>query len=203
MIRGFIMPFIKAFVIGNGISRLKYNLHELKTYGKVYGCNALYRDFTPDVLVATDAPIASEIENSNYPQHNEFWTRSPTPNKFAKKIGINFGYSSGPIAVSLAARNEHRPIYLIGFDFIGYMGKINNVYAGTSNYKSVDSKETYWGNWVTQNYVIMQDQFPQSKFIRCVDPGGFSPREFTLLPNYSEISYEEFIVNINNKSWQK
>ena len=202
MTRGFIMPSIKAFVLGNGKSRLKYNLHELKTYGKIYGCNALYRDFTPDVLVATDAPMATEIEKTGYSVENEFWTRNPNLAS-SKKIDINFGFSSGPIAVSLAARNEHRPIYLIGFDLIGDMGKINNVYAGTSNYRKENEKETYWGNWVTKIYLIMKDQYPKSKFIRCVDYNSFSPREWELLPNYSEISYEEFISSINNRSWQK
>jgi hypothetical protein len=99
------MSFVKAFVLGNGKSRLQVNLDELKPHGKIYGCNALFRNFTPDVLVATDRPMATEIEKSNYPANNEFWTRNPTPNNFAKKIDINYGYSSGPIAVSLAARN--------------------------------------------------------------------------------------------------
>jgi hypothetical protein len=197
------MSFVKAFVLGNGKSRLQVNLNELKTHGKIYGCNALYRDFTPDVLVSTDRPMATEIEKSGYPLHNEFWTRNPTPNNFAKKIDINFGYSSGPIAVSLAARNEHRPIYLLGFDLIGDSGKINNVYAGTSNYRPLNEKETYWGNWLNQIHTIMKDQFPRSKFIRCVDKEGFSPQEWKMLHNYSEITYEEFLHSINNKSWQK
>lgn len=196
------MSHVKAFVLGNGRSRLKYPLHELRTYGKIYGCNALYRDFTPDVLVATDAPMAAEIENTNYQNTNEFYTRNPIkPN--SKKIEINFGFSSGPIAVSLAANNDHHPIYLIGFDLIGDRGQINNVYAGTPNYRKENDKETYWGNWLTQIYIIMKDQYPKKKFIRCVDYNSFSPKEWTLLPNYSEISYEDFISSINNRSWQK
>jgi hypothetical protein len=197
------MPSIKAFVLGNGKSRLKFNLHELKTHGKIYGCNALYRDFTPDVLVSTDRPMATEIENSGYPENNEFWTRNPTPNRFAKKIDINFGYSSGPIAVSLAARNEHRPIYLIGFDLIGDQGKINNVYAGTNNYRPSTEKETYWGNWLNQLLSIMKDQFPKTKFIRYVEEGSFSPSEWKSLPNYTEVNYEELKRSINTSLWKQ
>lgn len=202
MARGFIMAQ-RAFVLGNGKSRLQVNLHELKDYGKIYGCNALYRDFTPDVLVATDRPMATEIENSGYTEHNEFWTRIPTPNKFANKIDINYGYSSGPIAISLAARNTHTPIYLLGFDLIGDSGKINNVYAGTKNYRPTNDKETYWGNWLNQIFAIMKDQFPKTKFIRCVDQTGIKPPEWKQLANYSEITYVELLNNINNKSWQK
>lgn len=193
------MAHIRAFVLGNGKSRLQVNLHDLKEHGKIYGCNALYRDFTPDVLVSTDRPMATEIENSGYADKHEFWTRHPNPHEFSNKIDINFGYSSGPIAVSLAARNEHKPIYLLGFDLIGNAGQINNVYAGTSNYRPVNDKETYWGNWLNQLFVIMKDQFPRSKFIRCVDQGGFKPPEWKQLANYSEITYEELLHNINNK----
>ena len=49
----------------------------------------------------------------------------------------------------------------------------------------------------------MKDQFPRSKFIRCVDKDGFSPQEWKILPNYAEITYEEFLSSINNTSWQK
>lgn len=203
MTRGFIMPSVKAFVLGNGKSRLKINLHELKPHGKIYGCNALYRDFTPDVLVSTDRPMATEIEKSGYPEKNEFWTRNPTPNLFAKKIDINYGFSSGPIAVSLAARNEHKPIYLIGFDLVGDNGKINNIYAGTDNYRPITEKEIYWGNWLNQLHSIMKDQFPRTQFIRYVEEGGFSPSEWKSLPNYTEVNYEELKRSINTQSWKQ
>ena len=70
-----------VFVIGNGESRKNYNLNNLKEKGRTYGCNALYRDFTPDVLVAVDQGICHEIYNSGYCQDNETylrgWTRLP------------------------------------------------------------------------------------------------------------------------------
>lgn len=201
MTRGFIMSR-RAFVLGNGKSRLQVDLHELRAHGKIYGCNALYRDFTPDVLVSTDRPMATEIENSGYAECNEFWTRMPNPYKFANKIDINYGFSSGPIAISLAARYGHNTVYLLGFDLIGDNGGINNVYAGTANYRPTHDKETYWGNWLNQIYAIMKDQFPKTRFIRCVDQTGFKPPEWKQLGNYSEITYTELLHNINNKSWK-
>jgi len=45
-----------GFVLGNGRSRLEISLDDLKKHGRVYGCNALYRDFIPDVLIATIEP---------------------------------------------------------------------------------------------------------------------------------------------------
>ena len=38
-----------VFVLGNGTSRK--NIDPLKLQGTVIGCNACYRDFTPDVFV--------------------------------------------------------------------------------------------------------------------------------------------------------
>ena len=66
-----------AFVLGNGRSRLSINLESLRSRGKIYGCNGIYREFTPDVLVATDRPIATAIEESGYPLRNLFYTRRP------------------------------------------------------------------------------------------------------------------------------
>ena len=68
----------RVFCIGNGESRKHLDLETLRPYGKIYGCNALYRDFTPDVLVAVDHGICHEIYNSGYCQKNEAWFRDWT-----------------------------------------------------------------------------------------------------------------------------
>ncbi len=57
-----------AFVLGNGRSRQAVDLLTLKQHGPIYACNAIYREFTPDVLVATDMPIATVIQESGYAQ---------------------------------------------------------------------------------------------------------------------------------------
>ena len=64
-----------VFCIGNGTSRKNFNLEKLRPYGKIYGCNALYRTFTPDVLVAVDHGIMHEIYQSGYCENNETWFR--------------------------------------------------------------------------------------------------------------------------------
>jgi len=67
-----------VFCIGNGESRKDFDLTQLRQYGKIYGCNALYRDFKPDVLVGVDHGISHEIYQSGYSQDNEVWLRSWT-----------------------------------------------------------------------------------------------------------------------------
>ena len=52
-----------AFVLGNGISRKHIPLEPLRAHGKIYGCNALYRDFAPDHLVAVDTKMIIEISD--------------------------------------------------------------------------------------------------------------------------------------------
>ena len=73
----------RVFCIGNGESRKGIDLSQFRPHGKIYGCNALYRDFTPDVLTAVDHGIMHEIYQSGYCDKNETWlrnwTRIPAP----------------------------------------------------------------------------------------------------------------------------
>ena len=69
----------RAFVLGNGISRQGLDLEHLKQLGYVYACNAIYREFTPNVLVSTDTPISKSIQESGYAQSNKMYTRKPFP----------------------------------------------------------------------------------------------------------------------------
>ena len=68
----------KVFLIGNGESRKDFNLDLLKPHGKIYGCNALFRQYTPDVLVSVDHGIMHEIYQSGYCYKNETWFRDWT-----------------------------------------------------------------------------------------------------------------------------
>ena len=77
------------FVLGNGPSRKNIGLSKLD--GTVIGCNAIYRDFTPDVICATDAGIMSDIIDSGYDgkcyfTHNS-WNLLPTESYEALKTG--------------------------------------------------------------------------------------------------------------------
>jgi hypothetical protein len=190
----------RAFVLGNGRSRLGLNLDSLASAGKTFGCNALYRDFSPDVLIATDPGISQEIENSGYPDYREFYTRKPShPN--SKPITKNFGYSSGPIAVTYAAMEGFLRIYLLGFDLVGVNNKHNNVYSSTPNYKDANSTATYYGNWVNQIASVARE-FPIPKFIRVGREDQYKPNQWNL-PNIQFQTIDEFLSEVNTVSWQK
>lgn len=184
-----------AFVIGNGTSRLLIDdLDVLNTIGTTYGCNALYRDFTPDVLVATDPEISTEIQNSGYPDNNIFYTREVIPGSKAIKIQKYYGFSSGPVALSLAVQNQHHSILMIGFDLgANEKGEFNNVYAGTKFYKESGAEPTYYGNWVDQIMKISQEH--SGNIVRLVNDTSIVPKEWGKIRNMGII---EFLNLINN-----
>jgi hypothetical protein len=189
-----------AFVLGNGISRKSVQLDLLKTLGKVYGCNALYREFVPDVLVATDRPIATEIQNSGYAKKHLFYTRRPIADSGANRVPQEyFGYSSGPLAVSIACKDHCRRIYMLGFD-LGPTSenKFNNVYAGTEFYKPAGSLPTFTGNWVKQLCKIVNDNSTSRFFRVCGETTAKIP-EFEALPNMKHLELADFLNRINNK----
>ena len=130
-----------AFVLGNGVSRKEVNLPVLQHRGKTYGCNALYRDFEPDVLVATDRPIADHIQDTGYALRRRFHTRKPIAGRGAHVIPTPYyPFSSGPVAVALAAEYRCERIYLIGFDLgPSTENMFNNLYAGTEFYKKEEN----------------------------------------------------------------
>ena len=66
----------RVFCIGNGESRQSLDLIQLRPHGIIYGCNALYRDFTPDVLTAVDMGISHEIYHSGYAYNNQCYFRN-------------------------------------------------------------------------------------------------------------------------------
>lgn len=136
------------FIIGNGESRLSIDLKYLRESGKIYGCNALYRDFHPDVLVSVDDRMTKEIIDSGYNEthyHRILKEYRNGKNVYDVvdnnnvKIGVTQGLSSGALATLLACEREWcKNIYLIGFDFYK-TDKVNNVYKDTPNYsKSTD-----------------------------------------------------------------
>jgi len=189
----------QAFVLGNGLSRQGLTLSDLQQYGVVYGCNALYRDFTPDVLVATDRPIAQEIESTGYALNNKFYTRRPSTESGALTIPKPYyGFSSGPVAVALAALAGHEKIYMIGFD-LGPTenNKFNNLYAGTEFYKAPDSNPTYTGNWIKQLRQICSD-FPDTTFVRAYGETTAKIPELDQVKNLDHCSLPYLLDRINN-----
>ena len=189
-----------AFVLGNGVSRLSVDLNQLKQHGRIYGCNALYREFVPDVLISTDKAIAHTIQNSGYAEKHLMYTRKPLPGLGARSVPQSyFGFSSGPIAVGQAAVDRHLAVYLIGFDMgPNVNNRFNNVYADTEFYRKSSSLPTFTGNWVRQLVTIMKD-FPLVSFHRVMGDTSAAIPEFKNANNLRNMPMTEFVDRINNQ----
>ena len=187
-------PECNAFVLGNGISRLLVDHTCLKSFGTVYGCNALYREFDPDHLIAVDAKMVNEIVASKYHLSQKVWTnqnRGITNTQGLRFLSPHRGWSSGPTAIWLACTHGFNNIFMLGFDYHGINGLLNNVYADTHNYKSSAEPATYHGNWLNQTVKVIQEN-PSVNFFRVVETVSIVPDSFAVLGNLQHITVEQF-----------
>jgi len=194
-----------AFVLGNGISRKFIDPNLLKKYGSVYGCNALYREFAPDHLVAVDTKMIMEISDTKYNETHSVWSNENKLTRKTPNINImkpNKGWSSGPTALLLASQHQNDLIYILGFDYVGLGDKqerVNNIYAGTKNYKNDYDRATYYGNWTRQT-MMCANQHPRTKYIRVIGrQDSFIPDHLKDLQNFSHITLEDFRKNFKIK----
>lgn len=125
-----------AVIVGNGPSRTKVRLEAVPDTD-IWGCNAIYRDYTPDFLVAVDRNMQIEIFQSGYHENNKCYFRNsrhthPNITTFpSNKLAPN---NSGVAAFYFAMRQKkYRRFIFLGFDFSN-----QNVYAGTKNYAKKD-----------------------------------------------------------------
>ena len=128
---------MKAFIIGNGLSREGFNLESLRGKGTIFGCNALYRDFTPDYLVAIDDGIISEINHAidtgtcEVPQSNFI---VPAWNECFEETTGNRS-NAGMNAMLEAIKMGAKEVYCLGFDFlIDAEISVANIYDSTPCY---------------------------------------------------------------------
>lgn len=184
------------FVLGNGTSRSGIEPHDLQKIAPVYGCNALYRSFAPDILIAVDTKMIKEIADSGYQNTNPVWTN---PNRTFQKIpNLNFfkpskGWSSGPTALWFASQSQPAAIYILGFDYRGINdGKnFNNIFSDTKNYKKSTDSATYYGNWLRQTRTVIKEN-PNITYYRVIRKNGFVPKDLVGIKNLHHITLEEF-----------
>lgn len=187
-----------AFVLGNGTSRRCVNHSVLKNYGLIYGCNALFREFVPDHLIAVDTKMIKEIIGTGYHTKNKVWTN---PNRYTREFkelnlfNPNLGWSSGPSALNLASTHGFTTIYILGFDYTGVGNKnelVNNIYAGTFNYKNINDRATYFGNWTRQTGICIKKN-NNTRYIRVIENiNSFVPDCLVGLTNLTHMTVDNF-----------
>src|SRR6056300_269343 len=185
-----------AFVMGNGTSRQHLDLETLRGKGTIYACNAVYRTFEPDVLIAVDPKMIHEIVADGYHHNHVVWTNYN--NGYKNYTNLNYfqpslGWSSGPTALYKASKDKYKKIYILGFDYMGLKDgkKFNNIYADTQNYKKSAEPATYYGNWLRQTENVIKNN-PEIEFFRVINVGDFCPAQLNNYANIRNIDYTEF-----------
>jgi len=184
-----------AFVMGNGTSRKHFDVEKLRGKGNIYACNAVYRNFEPDVLIAVDPKMVHEIVADGYHHNHVVWTNYN--NGYKEYTNLNYfqpskGWSSGPTALAKAADDKHKTIYILGFDYMGLNGgkKFNNLFADTNNYKKSKEPATYYGNWLRQTESVIRTN-TDIQFLRVTNVGDFCPGQLNSYDNIRNIDYDE------------
>lgn len=172
-----------VFLIGNGLSRNNFDLNALKSKGLVVGCNALYRDFSPDILTAVDVRMLKEIK-SNY----KGTVLYPIERSVCIPDSIQYKSqhynTSGCFAMQYIARQlKPKVCYMLGMD--AYPG---NIYSGTENYKA---KEVQAFTVFTNYYRRLLESDMNTLFVNVnvKDTWEILNKENS---KYKHINYEEF-----------
>lgn len=202
-----------AVVLGNGPTRLEFDCKRFLDYrlpnhtwrakeNKVnfltYGCNAIFRNFKPDFIVATGDRLLQEIADSGHcDRHIVYANNQPLidyPGKFAL-IPQNPQYNSGAIAAYLAAFDGHKKVYILGFDGNDTPNFNYNVYSGTTGYPSGNTPvlEEYWNKSLKE----VMSTYNETEFIRVAPTASFrTPEEWKYCVNYRQIDFRQFASEV-------
>ena len=86
-------------------------------------------------------------------------------NDMVEKIDYPTNWSAGNTALYLACQSGAEEVYMLGFDGSNYSEPLNNVYKGSKNYLSEDSRGFNTTNWDNQ-FKLVQKDFPNVKFYK-------------------------------------
>lgn len=198
----------QAVVLGNGSGRSRMNLAAIKNHRggllgaralQSYGCNALYRDFTPDFLVATGNDIVKEIAASGYTTGNIVYTDAVHTLEYPGKFYLiphNPYADAGTAAAYLAAFDGHKKVYLVGFEGNRTPNFNDSIYAGTNGYQPSNSPVdgTKWDEARAELFKTYDD----TEFIQVTEQGMVTnPDSWKSCVNFRQISFREFTLEVD------
>ena len=148
-----------VFCIGNGQSRAPIDLIKLRPHGKIYGCNGLYRDFTPDVLCSVDGPMMHEIYQSGYADNNETWFRdwNPVPGMvyesvvFANLTPEEIKVAKNNFKIQENKREDRQEFVFHGSSISGQVGIIRRIAGGEQIEKKQINHTGCYVSWINPN----------------------------------------------------
>ena len=148
-----------VFCIGNGQTRSSVDLIKLRPHGKIYGCNGLYRDFTPDVLCSVDGPMMHEIYQSGYADNNETWFRdwNPVPGMvydsvvFANLTPEEIDVAKKNFKIYENKREDRQEFVFHGSSISGQVGIIRRIAGGEQIEKKQINHTGCYVSWIYPN----------------------------------------------------
>ena len=148
-----------VFCIGNGQSRSPVDLIKLRPHGKIYGCNGLYRDFTPDVLCSVDGPMMHEVYQSGYADNNETWFRdwNPVPGMvydsvvFANLTPEEIDVAKKNFKIYENKREDRQEFVFHGSSISGQVGIIRRIAGGEQIEKKQINHTGCYVSWINPN----------------------------------------------------
>ena len=148
-----------VFCIGNGESRSPVDLIKLRPHGKIYGCNGLHRDFTPDVLCSVDGPMMHEIYQSGYADNNEVWFRdwNPIPGMtydmviYANLTPEEIDVAKKNFKIHENKRDDRQEFVFHGSSISGQVGIIRRIAGGEQIEKKQIKHTGCYVSWIKPN----------------------------------------------------
>lgn len=181
-----------SFCIGNGPSRLNFDLSLLKDIGPSYGCNKLIETFDLDNTIVVDRSLLIDLISRGYNKKTNIYTRQrwkslvqaenlcflEHPIKHAQiKFEKEINWGSGTHAINLAASRGADIIVMLGYDL--YEG---NVY----NSQTVDPS-----CWIYQIKKCF-DLYPDVQFVQIQSDNWTKPESWNN-ENYSQDTFDQLI----------
>lgn len=193
-----------AHVIGNGPSRLDFNLEllhgqhggeKIVSVGQSYGCNLLYKDFNPTFLVCVDKQILPEIVESGYCEDNIVYTNAKNfifyP-ELTHLYPLHYPANAGTLALHLACADGHKHIFMLGFDFYN-LGNENVYFEAHNRYQEAVNAESS-NNKFTDFFVRIMDTYPEVEFTRVFTGKTENyPDALNWCKNYNQIDYRQYV----------
>lgn len=125
-------------IVGNGVTRQHIELDMYRNHFRmpIFGCNALYREYKPDLLFAIDDTMINEILQSSYPR--ERFIVPPLDEQFEPPEWnpARPRENTGMVAMKYAIQFGSKELHCIGMDFIINNENLNmsNVFENTPGY---------------------------------------------------------------------
>ena len=181
----------QAVAIGNGPSLIdsKFDLVHITNHKgglfaenklQSYGCNNLYKTFTPDFLIAIDDVVVEELANSEYYKKNIVYTTGRNVLNNVGKFYLipqNLTYDAGAIAAYMACFDGHKKIFLLGYDGYSSMPEHPN--------------QAFWISTLS----LVAKTYNNVEFVRVMPSVTYAcAPELLRLPNFRQIDYRGFVL---------